>query len=166
MGSSSICGGRTGGCCGTGAGKRRSRTTSRRCSATCRSTGWRRCGATPYWATPLQAARRPFDDAGDRPTDHSWDDPELALTLIDIVSCLEKAQGLLTPKQQRLIELRHHQGCQYDEIAAELGISTGTVGTNLADAERALRRRLTGECKELVEDTVSTSLASRPRENP
>jgi RNA polymerase sigma factor (sigma-70 family) len=117
-------------------------------------------------APPGGAARRPFDDAGDLPTNHPWDDPELTHTLDDIVGCLEAALGLVTPRQRRLIELRHHQGCQYDEIAAELGISTGTVGTNLADAERALRKRLTGECKELVEDTVSTSLASRPRENP
>lgn len=111
-------------------------------------------------------ALRPTDDPGDLPTDHPWDDPELAHTLIDIVSCLEKALGLLTPKQQRLIELRHQQGCRYGEIAAELGITTGTVGTNLADAERALRRRLSGECKELVEETVRTSRAGRPRETP
>jgi RNA polymerase sigma factor (sigma-70 family) len=85
---------------------------------------------------------------------------------MDIVSCLEKALGLLTPKQQRLIALRHQQGCRYGEIAAELGITTGTVGTNLADAERALRRRLSGECKELVEETVRTSRAGDPRETP
>jgi len=111
-------------------------------------------------------ALRPTDDPSDLPTDHPWDDPELAHTLMDIVSCLEKALGLLTPKQQRLIALRHQQGCRYGEIAAELGITTGTVGTNLADAERALRRRLSGECKELVEETVRTSRAGRPRETP
>lgn len=111
-------------------------------------------------------ALRPTDDPSDLPTDHPWDDPELAHTLMDIVSCLEKALGLLTPKQQRLIALRHQQGCRYGEIAAELGITTGTVGTNLADAERALRRRLSGECKELVEETVRTSRAGDPRENP
>jgi RNA polymerase sigma factor (sigma-70 family) len=111
-------------------------------------------------------ALRPTDDPSDLPTDHPWDDPELAHTLMDIVSCLEKALGLLTPKQQRLIALRHQQGCRYGEIAAELGITTGTVGTNLADAERALRRRLSSECKELVEETVRTSRAGDPRENP
>jgi RNA polymerase sigma factor (sigma-70 family) len=111
-------------------------------------------------------ALRPTDDPSDLPTDHPWDDPELAHTLMDIVSCLEKALGLLTPKQQRLIALRHQQGCRYGEIAAELGITTGTVGTNLADAERALRRRLSGECKELVEETVRTSRAGDPRETP
>jgi RNA polymerase sigma factor (sigma-70 family) len=111
-------------------------------------------------------ALRPTHDPSDLPTDHPWDDPELAHTLMDIVSCLEKALGLLTPKQQRLIALRHQQGCRYGEIAAELGITTGTVGTNLADAERALRRRLSGECKELVEETVRTSRAGDPRETP
>jgi RNA polymerase sigma factor (sigma-70 family) len=111
-------------------------------------------------------ALRPTDDPSDLPTDHPWDDPELAHTLMDIVSCLEKALGLLTPRQQRLIALRHQQGCRYGEIAAELGITTGTVGTNLADAERALRRRLSGECKELVEETVRTSRAGDPRETP
>lgn len=118
-------------------------------------------GSPADGSPPGGATRRPIEEASDLPTDHPLDNPELAQTLGDIVSCLEKAMGFLTPKQQRLIELRHQQGCQYDQIAAELGITTGTVGSNIADAERALRRRLSGECKELVEDTVRTSLARR-----
>jgi RNA polymerase sigma factor (sigma-70 family) len=118
-------------------------------------------GSPADGSPPAGATRRPIEEASGLPTVHPLDNPELAQTLGDIVGCLEKALGLLTPRQQRLIELRHQQGCQYDQIAAELGITTGTVGSNIADAERALRRRLSGECKELVEDTVRTSLAGR-----
>lgn len=49
----------------------------------------------------------------------------------------------LSPRQQAVLALRYWDGCSEAEIAAALGISTGTVKSTTSDAMSALRR-LTG----------------------
>lgn len=48
----------------------------------------------------------------------------------------------LPPRQRRVIVLRHIWNLTIEETAAELGISTGTVKSQSADAVAALRRAL------------------------
>jgi len=48
----------------------------------------------------------------------------------------------LPPDQRIVIVLRYTQGLSYEEIAAILGCSTGTIGSRLNRAHRVLARRL------------------------
>jgi RNA polymerase sigma factor (sigma-70 family) len=63
----------------------------------------------------------------------------------------------ITPRQQQILSLRHGAGFDYRAIGEALGVTTGTVGSNLADAEKALRRRMQGECAELLEEILGTA---------
>ena len=45
----------------------------------------------------------------------------------------------------------------YAEISARMNVTTGTVASNLSDAEKAVRRRLRDHCAELLEDVVGTA---------
>jgi len=48
----------------------------------------------------------------------------------------------LSPQQRMVVVLRYTEGLSYEEIAAILGCSTGTVGSRLSRAHRVLERRL------------------------
>jgi RNA polymerase sigma factor (sigma-70 family) len=84
------------------------------------------------------------------------DRPDTAQDVRDLLDCLESGVARVTPRQRLILTLRHAEGRDYRSIGEALGVATGTVGSNLADAERALRRRMQGECAELLEGIVGT----------
>lgn len=51
----------------------------------------------------------------------------------------------LPPGQRKVVVLRHYLGLSVEEVAADLGISTGTVKSQSSDALAALRRTLAAE---------------------
>jgi RNA polymerase sigma-70 factor (ECF subfamily) len=55
---------------------------------------------------------------------------------------LSAALGALSTKQRHAIALRYLAGCQEEEVAAALGVSTGTVKTHLRRGLDHLRRQL------------------------
>lgn len=98
-----------------------------------------------------------IEDADYDPTTAHPDDlPELALEAMQLRECLDKGIERVTPNQQELLRLRHEQSLMHREIAERLGKALGTIASNLADAERALKRRMQGECAELLEDLLGT----------
>ena len=50
--------------------------------------------------------------------------------------------GRLLPEQRMVIVLRYTEGLSYEDIAAILGCSTGTVASRLNRAHKVLERRL------------------------
>ena len=83
--------------------------------------------------------------------------PEHAIGIGQLRDCLDKGLDRVTPKQQELLRLRHEESLMHREIALRLERTMGTVASNLADAERALRRRMMGECAELLDDVVGVA---------
>jgi RNA polymerase sigma-70 factor (sigma-E family) len=86
-----------------------------------------------------QARRRRVDLVDEASTTHSTDPAQ------DRVAerlALAAALGALSPKQRHAIALRYLAGCQEDEVAAALGVSTGTVKTHLRRGLDHLRRQL------------------------
>ena len=60
----------------------------------------------------------------------------------ELGSRVRSAVGTLPPEQRMVIVLRYTQGLSYDEIAAILGCSTGTVASRLNRVHKILERRL------------------------
>lgn len=55
---------------------------------------------------------------------------------------LVRALALLTPRQRRVVVLRHIEGMSEKEVAADLGVSVGTVKSTASRALRQLRDAL------------------------
>jgi RNA polymerase sigma-70 factor (ECF subfamily) len=55
---------------------------------------------------------------------------------------VQKAVARLAPEQRMVVILRYTEGLSYEEIAAILGCSAGTVASRLNRAHKALERRL------------------------
>lgn len=55
---------------------------------------------------------------------------------------VQAAVGKLVPEQRIVIVLRYTEGLSYEQIAEILGCTTGTVGSRLNRAHKALERRL------------------------
>jgi RNA polymerase sigma factor (sigma-70 family) len=83
--------------------------------------------------------------------------PEHAIGIGQLRDCLDKGLDRVTLKQQELLRLRHEESLRHREIAQRLERSMGTIASNLADAERALLRRMMGECAELLDDIVGVN---------
>jgi len=88
-------------------------------------------------------------------------DPTDGSDVEQVTECLGRGLGLLTPKQRRCLELRFFHGLSYQQMAADLAVSIGTVGTNLLDAQKALLRRMTGVCGELLASLLATTRGDR-----
>ncbi len=81
--------------------------------------------------------KRIFDDAVEdisKPTTHS-EDPSQRM---DVRYAIDD----LPPRMRQMVELRYYSGLTYEEIADELGVSKGTVGSKLHKARQRLRSRL------------------------
>jgi RNA polymerase sigma-70 factor, ECF subfamily len=63
---------------------------------------------------------------------------------------VQAAVGRLSPKLQAVMVLKYFEGLSYDEIAAALGTSRGTVASRMNRGHRELARRLTGLKNELL----------------
>ena len=85
-------------------------------------------------------------------------EPERVHEALQLAECLEHGKSAITARQRQVIDLRHTEQLPYSEIAIRMAVQIGTVGRNLADAETALRRRLQGECKELLEDVIGAGV--------
>lgn len=92
--------------------------------------------------------------------------PELEVTAPAASGTAEEAEALqvirsvrlLPPRQRQIVVMRCFEGLPYEEIAAELGVSIGTVGAHLAKA----RERLTvllglGEARPVSGDPFITA---------
>ncbi|WP_412865617.1 sigma-70 family RNA polymerase sigma factor [Cellulomonas sp. 179-A 9B4 NHS] len=75
---------------------------------------------------------------------------------------LVRALGRLTPRQRRVVVLRHLVGLTEREVAEDLGISTGTVKSTASRALAALRADLTVDVARTA--TASTPARTRPEE--
>lgn len=101
------------------------------------------------------AAQAVADDPTAVPPDLDPDPgPEDAIAIDQLRDCLDKGINRITLNQQELLRLRHEESLMHREIAARLDRALGTVASNLADAEQALRRRMMGECAELLDEIV------------
>ena len=101
----------------------------------------------------------PGDDDNDLPGQAV--DPDNELDIEELTHCLQTGLELVTPRQKRCLELRFFHDYSYERIAAELAIRIGTVGTNLLDAQRALLRRMTGTCGELIAGMIAAGRGGR-----
>jgi RNA polymerase sigma factor (sigma-70 family) len=101
----------------------------------------------------------PGDDDNDLPRQAV--DPDNEPDVEQLTSCLQEGLELVTPRQKRCLELRFFHNCSYEQIATELAIRIGTVGTNLLDAQRALLRRMTGTCGDLIAGMVAAGRGGR-----
>lgn len=90
----------------------------------------------------LKAARRrkvvPLHEVADR----SVDDPS---TAIADSAALREALADLPEDQLAVVALVDGQGESYDDVAALLGISAGTVGSRLSRARATLRKQLSSQ---------------------
>ena len=62
----------------------------------------------------------------------------------DLVILLDRALDILPSQTRHLVEMAHLQGLPRTEVAARLGIATGTLDTRLSRARRQLHQALTG----------------------
>jgi RNA polymerase sigma factor (sigma-70 family) len=79
----------------------------------------------------------PLEEAGEERLRDERGVPSLDAT----ADWVEAARSLLAPREWQCVQLRA-EGCDYTEIASELAIRPGTVGTLLHRATEKLRRRL------------------------
>jgi RNA polymerase sigma-70 factor (ECF subfamily) len=87
---------------------------------------------------------RPDNDAVD-PVDlasNPLDDPGREYQSREMLQSLRKSLQQLSPRQQVIFTLRHYEGLPLKEIAAHLGLETGTVKAHLHRAVTQLRRDL------------------------
>jgi RNA polymerase sigma factor (sigma-70 family) len=85
---------------------------------------------------------------------HWMADPERVQQVLDASQCLERATERLSDTYKTVVRLRHLQELGHQEIADQLGKTTGYVGPTLARAEKALREALLDRCRELVESLI------------
>jgi RNA polymerase sigma-70 factor (ECF subfamily) len=71
-------------------------------------------------------------------------DPLEELCRQDMLALLDRALGFLPAQTRRLVEMCHLLELPHVEVAARLGISTGTLETRLHRARRQLRQLLNG----------------------
>lgn len=62
----------------------------------------------------------------------------------DLVTLLDRALDVLPIETRRLVEMCHLRGLPHSEVAARLGIASGTLDTRLSRARRQLHQALNG----------------------
>ena len=75
--------------------------------------------------------------------DESSEQPPAAASRSELEDEIQAAITRLSPKMRAITVLRYTEGLSYDEIAAALSISLGTVKSRLSRAHSALDRELT-----------------------
>jgi RNA polymerase sigma-19 factor, ECF subfamily len=80
--------------------------------------------------------------ANARPRSVERDDADAALRASEIAASIERSLAELPEKRRTICELRFRHDLSYAEIAAQLGVSTKTVETQLARGVKRLRDRL------------------------
>ena len=100
--------------------------------------------------------------AGDRARGQELADergsPASLFSMKERARVFQEALGALSPKDRRILELRHFDELSYQEIADRLGIPIGTVMSRLFHAKRRLRARLEGRLEETPDSIPSTAL--------
>jgi len=87
-------------------------------------------------------ASRHAQFAAERPRTVERDDADAALRASEIAATIERSLAELPEKRRAICELRFRHDLSYAEIAAQLGVSTKTVETQLARGVKRLRDRL------------------------
>jgi RNA polymerase sigma-70 factor (ECF subfamily) len=87
--------------------------------------------------------RSPFDTALDHETE----------------ALIEEALQHVNPKFRTALILREMEGLSYEEIAAVLEISLGTVKSRILRGREALRKQLTGQLEREPAEMLATGLA-------
>lgn len=77
------------------------------------------------------------------------DNPGLEVQSREAIKQLREAMTKLSPRQQVVFTLRHQDGLPLQEIAAHLGMETGTVKSHLHRAVTLLRKELADYYEEL-----------------
>ncbi len=75
-----------------------------------------------------------------------------------VAACMEK----LDPRHREILTLRNVLHRTYDEIAAELGLSVGTVKSRIARARQNLRAQIAEACPEFPQDAEPVEWFERP----
>jgi len=73
------------------------------------------------------------------------DAPDVAVVKAEFVRLLNARMGELPPKFREVLVLRNVEDMNYDQIAATLGCSVGTVKSRIARARETLRERMKDE---------------------
>ena len=88
-------------------------------------------------------------------------DPEIEREAEQVERCLQQGLKLITSNQQQLLRLRFVDERTYQQIAESLAVHIGTVASNLVDAQKSLRRKMIGTCRELLDALFSTAGGGR-----
>jgi RNA polymerase sigma factor (sigma-70 family) len=91
----------------------------------------RRDGSGRIHAVPMA------DDLDDGPADEAPSPADRASAL-EVGDQVQAAMGLLSPKLRAILALRYLEDMSYDELAATLGLSLGTVKSRMSRAHLAL----------------------------
>jgi len=110
---------------------------------------------------PLDVAR--VEDGGDLPLVAHIDgaDPQDVISRTEIRARLVAALDELPPYHRGVILMREVEGMSYEEMAAAMGVSKGTIMSRLFHARRKLQRALT-DCYEEQVGAVPTGEGESP----
>jgi RNA polymerase sigma-70 factor (ECF subfamily) len=99
---------------------------------------------------------RDIDDYAEALTDRSSEGrPADLVEESDTNSIIRKLINELPEKQRLALFMHYYEQMRYDEIAEVLGVSSGTVGSNIVKAKRTLKKSI-GKAHILAEDRTET----------
>jgi RNA polymerase sigma-70 factor, ECF subfamily len=112
------------------------------------------CGIARHKARKAMRRATTPPESPSTPLDSDWDDPARVVLDQEATRCLTRALDTLPFYERTTLGLLVHQGCSYQDIAAQMDIPISTVRTRVS---RACHRLRTHVAAELVKMSGGTS---------